>query len=57
MKTVKTELRLATKAFPKHQVLVFVFKFDTIRQESYWVLKTLRCFRLKADAEMFQSRF
>lgn len=57
METIKTELRLATKAFPKHQVLVFVFKFDNIRQESYWVLKTLRCFRLKTDAEMFQSRF
>lgn len=57
MNEVKVELRLASKTFPKHQVFVREFKFDTIRQESYWVTKEFRQYRLRADAEAFALRF
>lgn len=52
----KIEIRPATKEYPKHQVLVFHLKFDTIRQEEYWVLKVLKAYRLRADAEAFAKR-
>jgi hypothetical protein len=57
MNDIRVELRLASKTFPKHQVFVREFKFDTIRQESYWVTKEFRQYRLRADAEAFASRF
>lgn len=47
----------ATKAYPKHVVIVSEFKFDSIRQESYWVTKQLKEYRLRSDAEAFASRF
>lgn len=56
MKT-QVEIRPATKEIPKHVVVVRVLKFDTIRQEEYWVTKQVRAFRLRADAEIFAARF
>lgn len=40
----------------KIAVLVKVFKFDTIRQEAYWVLKELREFRTQAQADAYVAR-
>lgn len=57
MNKIRTELHNATKIYPKYQVLVFEFKFDTIRQESYWVLILVKEYRLRRDAELFRSRF
>lgn len=57
MNEIKVELRLASKTFPQHQVLVQEFKFDTIRQESYWVTKYFRQYRLRSDAEAYAARF
>jgi len=57
MNTIRTELRLGTKAYPKHQVLVFEYKFDNIRQESYWVCTTVREYRLLSDAQTFKARY
>lgn len=56
MKT-HVEIRAATKEYPKYVVLVKVLKFDTIRQEEYWVTKEVREYRLRADAEKFAARF
>lgn len=53
----KVTIKPATKEYPKYQVQIQVFKFDTIRQESYWVTKEVREFRLRADAEKFANRF
>lgn len=53
----KVDIRPATKEYPKFVVLVHVLKFDTIRQEEYWVTKQVREYRLKADAEKFAARF
>lgn len=47
----------ATKEYPKHVVMVKEFKFDNIRQESYWVTKEVREYRLRSDAEAFAARF
>lgn len=54
---INVEIRSATKEYPKHVVMVKEFKFDSIRQESYWVLKEMREYRLRSDAEAFAARF
>ena len=53
----QVDIRPATKEYPKHVVVVRVLKFDTIRQEEYWVTRQVREFRLRADAEKFAARF
>jgi hypothetical protein len=57
MNKIKVEIRPASKSYPKHTVIVFEFKFDSIRQESYWVKKEVRTYRLRSDAEAFAARF
>lgn len=57
MNKVKVEIRPGSKSYPKHTVIVFEFKFDSIRQESYWVKKEVRTYRLRSDAEAFAARF
>ena len=57
MDTIRVEIRAATAAYPKFVVLVHEFKFDTIRQESYWTCKTVKEYRLRKDAEAFARRF
>jgi hypothetical protein len=57
MNEITVEIRPATKEFPKFLVMVHELKFDTIRQETYWVLKESRTYRLRSDAETFASRF
>jgi len=37
-------------------VQVWVFKFDTIRQESYWATKIWRVFKTKDRAEAYAKR-
>lgn len=37
-------------------VQVQVYKFDTIRQEAYWVTKEVRTFRREADAVAYIQR-
>ena len=54
---IKVEIRPATKEFPKYLVMIHEFKFDSIRQESYWVMKETKTYRLRSDAETFASRF
>ena len=54
---VRVEVRPATANYPKHTVLVFELKFDSIRQETYWVLRKVRGYRLLADAKIFANRF
>lgn len=54
---IKVDIRPATKEYPKYIVMVREFKFDTIRQESYWVTKEVREYRLRRDAEKFAARF
>ena len=53
----QVDIRPATKEYPKYVVVVRVLKFDTIRQEEYWVTRQVREFRLRADAEKFAARF
>lgn len=57
MNKIEAVITPATPAYPKHQVMVREFKFDSIRQESYWVTKEVREYRLRSDAETFASRF
>lgn len=57
MNPIKVEIRPASKSYPMHTVIVFEYKFDTIRQESYWVKRDLRTYRLRSDAETFAGRF
>lgn len=57
MNQVRAEIRAATAAHPKFTVLVKEFKFDTIRQDSYWVTREVREYRLRSDAEKFAARF
>ena len=40
----------------KIAVLVKVFKFDSIRQEAYWVTKEVREFRTQALADAYVAR-
>jgi hypothetical protein len=54
---VQVRILPATKLFPKYTVIVYVLKFDKIRQESYWVTEKVRTYYLKSDAEAFASRF
>ena len=54
---IKVDIRPATKEYPKYIVMVREFKFDTIRQESQWVTKEVREYRLRRDAEKFAARF
>ena len=56
-KEKKARITPATKEYPLFVVTVYEFKFDTIRQESYWVAKEVREYRLRRDAEKFASRF
>jgi hypothetical protein len=37
-------------------VQVQVFKFDTIRQEAYWVTKEVRKFKTRQQAEAYIQR-
>lgn len=54
---IEAHIRPATAAHPMHVVLVREFKFDSIRQESYWVTTKVREYRLRSDAEKFAARF
>lgn len=54
---IVAELRPATKEYQKHVVLVKELKFDTIRQSEGWVVKEVREYRLRSDAETFARRF
>jgi hypothetical protein len=40
----------------KPTVQVQIFKFDTIRQESYWVTKEVRTFKTRQQAEAYIQR-
>ena len=40
----------------KPTVQVQVFKFDTIRQEAYWVTKEVRTFKTRQQAEAYVQR-
>lgn len=51
------DLRPATAQYPKHVVIVKEFKFDTIRQDWYWVTRQVREYHLRSDAETFAARF
>lgn len=53
----KAEIRPATKAYPKYVVLVKEFKANTLRGDSYWVVREVREYRLRSDAEAFAARF
>ena len=57
MNEVKAEIRPATKEFPKFLVFVKELKFDTIRQQTHWVTKEVRNYRLRSDAETFAKRY
>ena len=57
MNKIQATITPATVAYPKHVVTVREFKFDSIRQESYWVTKEVREYRLRSDAETFAARF
>ena len=57
MKTIQAFTRNATAEYPKYVVIVREFKFDNIRQESYWMTKEVREYRLRVDAEKFAARF
>jgi hypothetical protein len=57
MENIRVEIRPATKEYPKYSVMVFELKFDTIRQAQGWVLKKMKTYRLRSDAETFAGRF
>lgn len=57
MNPTKAEIRPATAAYPKFVVIVKEFKFDSIRQESYWVTRQVKEYRLRRDAEAYAARF
>ena len=54
---IEATITPATPEYQKHTVTVREFKFDSIRQESYWVTKEVRTYRLRSDAETFAARF
>jgi len=51
--TTKANLMTSTK---NPTVQVRVFKFDSIRQEAYWVTKIVRVFKTMASAQEYISR-
>lgn len=57
MSTVKTEMREPTRDYPYYTCLVFKYKFDTIRQESYWVCTTVKAYVRREHAEAYINRF
>ena len=57
MSKMSVEIRPATKEYPKYIVMIKELKFDTIRQSEGWVVKELREYRLRSDAETFARRF
>jgi hypothetical protein len=57
MNKIRAEIRPATKEYPKFVVMIKELKFDTIRQSEGWVVKELREYRLRSDAEKFARRF
>lgn len=57
MNPVRVVFVPANKYFTKHTVIVEEFKFDSIRQESYWTTRHVKYYRLRSDAEMFASRW
>ena len=57
MNKIRAEIRPATKEYPKYIVMIKELKFDTIRQSEGWVVKELREYRLRSDAETFARRF
>ena len=57
MNKIETEIREASKTYPFFTVLVREFKFDNIRQESYWVTKDVKKYAKRSDAEKFVKRF
>lgn len=54
---VMAEIRPATKEYPKFVVMVKEFKHNTLRGDSYWVVRDVREYRLRSDAENYASRF
>lgn len=57
MNKIKVDIRPATKEYPKYVVVVHEYKFDSIRQASFWVTKEVREYRLSKDAKAFAARF
>jgi len=57
MNKVKVEIREPVQGFPYYVVLVSEFKFDTIRQESYWVTNLIKKYKRRSDAVKYASRF
>jgi hypothetical protein len=57
MNKIKVDIRPATKEYPKYVVIVHEYKFDSIRQDSFWVTKEVREYRLFKDAKAFADRF
>lgn len=55
---VQTHYRLipATPAYPKWSVAFKVFKFDSIRQEYYWVTKGVTTFGSEEKAQEYIKR-
>ena len=41
----------------RYSVQVREYKFDSIRQESYWVTQEFRSYRTEKDARKFAQRF
>lgn len=46
-----------TKDYPKWTVTIKEFKFDSIRQESYWVTIKKKSYARYSDVMVFTSRF
>lgn len=53
----RVSIRAATKEDPRYTVSIAEYKFDNIRQESYWVTVLIKSYRLRSDAETFAKRY
>jgi len=54
---IKVDVRPPTKDWPKWTVVVRKFKFDSIRQESYWVTIKVKSYTRYSDVMVFASRY
>ena len=58
MDTLKIEIRKSVRAGkPQYAIFVHEFKYDTIRQESYWVSSYLRTYTDLKAAKARAARF
>ena len=57
MNEIRATINEATRAYPFFTVIVHELKFDSIRQETYWVSVLARKYRNRKAAEAYAARY